>query len=375
MPSSRPERSGETPAFRFLHLPFTFTRAAFSNLIPNSRAPIPPISGTWTNKFTPNPSLHPSSPQPSKQAAVSQHLPIALQAPPMKHRGDAYEPIPTIRQHHTHLIRLIRNHVDSRNQRSLHPGTLLRHQHQPSPRSIVPNPNPRRRQTPRILHHRRPIHLHRAAQHPLQLLLRDTARPIDHPRTHIQHRRLHPHRRSPSIQHRIDPPIQIFSSTCAAVVGLILPNRFALGAATGTPARRISSSATGCPGIRTPTSRLPAVTASGTVKVLGSNKVNGPGQNLSTNIIFNILAPANPAPEPPLPSISRIRDMHDQRIPHPAAPSRRKDLHHRLCIQRIRLQSIHRLRRETLPSPHPAAVQAARTSPSISRQPYCFSIK
>ena len=73
----------------------------------------------------------------------------------------------------------------------------------------------------------------------------------------------------------------------------ILPNRFALGAATGTPASRISSRATGCAGERTPTSGRPAVTASGTAAVLGSSSVSGPGQNAS--ISFATTRPSSPA--------------------------------------------------------------------------------
>ena len=59
------------------------------------------------------------------------------------------------------------------------------------------------------------------------------------------------------------------------------PNIFALGAATGTPARRITANATACAGILTPTSARPAVTASGTALVRLSSSVSGPGQNAS----------------------------------------------------------------------------------------------
>jgi hypothetical protein len=78
----------------------------------------------------------------------------------------------------------------------------------------------------------------------------------------VQHRRLHPVHRRPRIHTASIRPSRS-SSTCAAVVGLVCPKRFALGAATGTPALRINSSATGCAGIRTPTSGRPAVTTSG----------------------------------------------------------------------------------------------------------------
>ena len=48
------------------------------------------------------------------------------------------------------------------------------------------------------------------------------------------------------------------ASTCAAVVGLGLPERFALGAATGTPQAVMNACATGCDGNRTPTLSSPA---------------------------------------------------------------------------------------------------------------------
>ena len=55
--------------------------------------------------------------------------------------------------------------------------------------------------------------------------------------------------------------------------------RFALGAATGTPASSISASAIGWFGMRTPTVGNPAVTLSGTMLFLGSTSVNGPGHH------------------------------------------------------------------------------------------------
>src|SRR5271155_60544 len=55
-------------------------------------------------------------------------------------------------------------------------------------------------------------------------------------------------------------------------------NRFALGAAMGTPAASIKLIATGCAGIRIPTAGNPAVTMSGMLGDFGSTSVNGPGQ-------------------------------------------------------------------------------------------------
>ena len=74
------------------------------------------------------------------------------------------------------------------------------------------------------------------------------------------------------------------SSTCWAVVGLGLPLRLALGAATGTPAALSSLSATGWSGMRTATLLSPALVTAGTVGFLGSSNVSGPGQNRSISL-------------------------------------------------------------------------------------------
>ena len=73
----------------------------------------------------------------------------------------------------------------------------------------------------------------------------------------------------------------ISSKTCAAVVGLGLPLRFALGAAMGRPSARISILAAGCDGMRTATVESPALTASGISSDFGKTIVSGPGQNAS----------------------------------------------------------------------------------------------
>jgi hypothetical protein len=68
------------------------------------------------------------------------------------------------------------------------------------------------------------------------------------------------------------------SGTWSEAVGESSVKRLALGAAIGTRAARISSSATGCAGIRNPTVGSPAVTMSGSDGPFGSTIVNGPGQ-------------------------------------------------------------------------------------------------
>ena len=68
------------------------------------------------------------------------------------------------------------------------------------------------------------------------------------------------------------------ASTWDARVGLGRENRFALGAATGRPARAISARAMGCEGTLIATVARPAVTSSGTRDDRRSTIVSGPGQ-------------------------------------------------------------------------------------------------
>ena len=71
----------------------------------------------------------------------------------------------------------------------------------------------------------------------------------------------------------------ISASTYAAFVGLGLPERLALGAASGTPAARMTAAAAGWTGMRTATVGSPAETPAGTRSLLGNIMVRGPGQN------------------------------------------------------------------------------------------------
>src|SRR5215813_9323377 len=66
--------------------------------------------------------------------------------------------------------------------------------------------------------------------------------------------------------------------TAEAEVGLIRPNRLALGTANGKPQIRSRLRMVGWLGQRTATSVEPAVTMSGISSVFGSNNVSGPGQ-------------------------------------------------------------------------------------------------
>ena len=73
----------------------------------------------------------------------------------------------------------------------------------------------------------------------------------------------------------------ISTSTWCAVVGLGLPERFALGAAIGSLQARRSAAATGCDGIRTATVGRLAATSSGMAGLRGRISVSGPGQKAS----------------------------------------------------------------------------------------------
>ena len=86
----------------------------------------------------------------------------------------------------------------------------------------------------------------------------------------------------PSMMRSIFPSMSC--RTCSAIVGLGLPEVLALGAATGTPASRISASAVLLSGIRTATVSSPAVTSSGTAEDRLKMSVSGPGQNASINV-------------------------------------------------------------------------------------------
>ena len=71
----------------------------------------------------------------------------------------------------------------------------------------------------------------------------------------------------------------ISSSTSAAQVQLGRPEVLALGAATGTPASRMTASVTAWSGQRTPTVSSPAVVSLGTTGFRFRIMVKGPGQN------------------------------------------------------------------------------------------------
>ena len=75
----------------------------------------------------------------------------------------------------------------------------------------MPNPNSRRRHRRRRCFTASNEHLHRNASNGHQLLSRNRSRTIQHHRRlrRIEHRRLNPNGRRPSIEHSIDPSIQI----------------------------------------------------------------------------------------------------------------------------------------------------------------------
>ncbi len=83
----------------------------------------------------------------------------------------------------------------------------------------------------------------------------------------------------------------ISAATCAASVGLGLPDVLALGAAIRQPLSSISASATGCPGIRTATVLSPPVVSRGTLSLPGTITVSGPGQNTSASLPARAASP------------------------------------------------------------------------------------
>ena len=79
------------------------------------------------------------------------------------------------------------------------------------------------------------------------------------------------------------------ATTALAEVGLMLPKRLALGAASAEPSPWMTAFITGLALCRTATVASPAVTMSGTVSRFGKTEVSGPGQNslASRRMIFS----------------------------------------------------------------------------------------
>ena len=75
--------------------------------------------------------------------------------------------------------------------------------------------------------------------------------------------------------------------TCLAVVGLGFPERFALGAAIGTPDEVIRAAAVTSDGILTATVSSPPVVTLGTTGLAGTTIVRGPGQKTSASFFMS----------------------------------------------------------------------------------------
>ena len=73
------------------------------------------------------------------------------------------------------------------------------------------------------------------------------------------------------------------SQTCSKAEGLGRPERFADGAASGTPAARMIARAAGCDGMRTATVSSPPVVSFGTIADFFMMIVSGPGQKASAS--------------------------------------------------------------------------------------------
>ena len=142
------------------------------------------------------------------------------------------------------------------------------------------------------------------------------------------------------------------ASTCAAVVGEGRPDRFADGAATGTPAARSSASATGWSGTRTATLGSPAVAARGSASAAVQHQRQRPGpERVRQPQRQGGRARGHP------PGGLRVRRVDDHGVVgRPAL--RREDARHRRRVQRVRAQPVDRLRRER----HQPAVAQHRRS-------------
>jgi len=122
--------------------------------------------------------------------------------------------------------------------------------------------------------------------------------------------------RRPRVDHRVDAPVQIFQHMLRDVRADV-PKSVGAGRGTGTPARRINSSATGWAGMRTPTNSRPAVTASGTALVRRSTAI-GPARILHQlprrlrNLLHQTL------------QHGQVRDMPQSPGPTPAAAWRQR---------------------------------------------------
>ena len=131
------------------------------------------------------------------------------------------------------------------------------------------------------------------------------------------------------------------SNTCAAAVGLGRPERFALGAATGTPASSMSLRATGCSGSRMATVSSPAVTFAGTRADFGKIIVSGPGQKAS--IIRR--APLGRLAIDQRPQLFGTADVQNQRVVAGTA-LRLKDPRDRRGVQPVCPEAVDRFRRK-----------------------------
>ena len=130
------------------------------------------------------------------------------------------------------------------------------------------------------------------------------------------------------------------AATCAARVGLGRPERFALGAAIGTPAASMRARATGWSGTRTATVGRPAVTTSGTLLRFARTIVSGPGQKRAASA-----RASGGISGTSLPDHRQAGDVDDERVV--VGPSLRlEDPPHRLRVEGVGPEAVDRLRRE-----------------------------
>ena len=170
-----------------------------------------------------------------------------------------------------------------------------------------------------------------------------------------------------SIPPAVGPPSRIsgirpsrLANTCAACVGDNCDDRFALGAANGTPASRSSATATPCAGTRTATVAPPGhgIRHFGP---LGQHQRQRPGPESLRQPRRGVRPSGGNSTH-----LRHLRHMHDQRIVGRPALGR-KDPGHGRRVQGIRPQAVNRLgRKRHQPPPRSRAPASGNTPASRS---------
>ena len=168
----------------------------------------------------------------------------------------------------------------------------------------------------------------------------------------------------PSITRSMRPP-RLFI-TWSAVVGEIAVERFALGAAMGSPAASSSEIATGCAGTRRATVGPPAA-ASATTPPSPSRRattsVSGPGQKARGEALGRVRPGGGD-----LARGARVCDVHDERVARGPALGR-VDRAHGVGVVGAGAEAVHRLGGEGDEAPPTDPLRCARDGPTGAVEP------